>query len=757
MPRSPRRGLDSRVVRAEGGVAGVPAAPGQTSRRASILGALATYVVWLAGSGIVTLAQHGSDRKVAALAGAGAGIVTILVLSRLTADRGRAYLRSVVGAIIAVSVVSEWVLWHLGTVSTSSGFVVDGLVKRITLPELIVLLLPLVARELWLERATLLRSRSGMDWIVAAYGTVVLLPALAVGVAHHNRLLYVAQDLGLIVFFVFMYLVGRAVTAEAAEGSAWEVVDVLLLLAAARWMLVDWDIFPIYEYFEAAAAAALAVVVLRPRATRLLPAGLGVALLALDAEQIRAGTNASTAVELAGALGILAYLALRVRRVVPQWLIVALALVAITGFVGATSDGRTLRGQYYGPDPSNAGRTYEAHQVRAAVGSTALLGRGLGGTIDETSAPPLFRRTLVYGGRDLAHVQEIHLLLYAFLLKTGYLGLAWLATFLAGLAILLVRTLERAARERDPRLVVYAALPLLAVAQAFAASSRLQSNPLTALGIGICVTCLGARQAASVPIRARRKELLAAAAVTLVGCAAAGYVSAHRIQGYAPVSTVPNQPVSLWIGDSYTIGAGATSSATGEALATSAALGWQTDLDAEGSTGFVASGRKEDPNYKPIPDRLRYDAKTFSPPPPSVVVLDAGRNDLGVPQKKLRRAVLKSFRFLDEGFPTSAIVVIAPFTMRSKDTSYLGIRRLERREAKRYGWAFVDPIAERWIGPATRKLVVSDHIHPNQAGYDYIVSHLATAIPYALKAAHEHVRIHCTKDAPCRRPAHKKR
>jgi hypothetical protein len=736
-------------------------APPVASRRQRLGGMAATGIVWLAGSAAVTLAQHGYDRRIAALGGAAAGIAAILTVSWLTGDPGRRYVRSVLAAILAASVVSEWLLWHLNVVS--SGFEVDGMVKRIVLPLLIVLLAPLVVRALWLQRAAVLRSPRGMDWIVGAYATIILLPALLVGVAHHNRMLYVAQDLGLIVFFVFMYLVGRAVTADAARASAAEIVDVLLLLAAARWMLVSWDVFPIYSYFEAAAAGALAVVLLRPRQSRLLPVGLAITLLALDVQQIRTGTNSSTAVELAGALGILTYLALRVRRVLPQWLLVAGALVGIAGFIGLTSDGEALRGQYYGPDPSNRGRTYEAHQVRAAVGHSpsALFGRGLGGTIDETGAPAAFKTTLVYGGRDLAHVQEIHLLPFAFILKTGYLGLAWLAVFLAGLGISVVRALERAVRARDPSLVLYAGLALLAVVQAFAASSRLQSNPLTGLALGILVTCLSAprvsplRASLGPIIRAHQTEILAGAACTLVGCVAVGYLSAHRTTNYQSVATLPSQPVSLWIGDGYTIGAGATTSATGEALATSGILRWQTDLDAETATGFVRTGRAENPTWRAIPERLRRDVVRFSPPPPAVVILDAGRNDLRVPARVLNRAVRQSFRLLDKGFPVSAVVVIAPYVMTSRPTSYLALRRLERQLARKYGFAFVDPIAQRWINEDSAKLLKRGvrGIYPNQLGYDYIVAHLAPAITKALAAAHQHVQIHCTKAAPCRRKA----
>lgn len=736
-------------MNAEGGVAGIPAAPGETTRRGLLLFGLATGAVWVVGSAVVAAAQHGSDRRLATLGAAAAGIATILVLTRLTPDRGRRYLRSAVGAVIAVSLTSDWLLWHLGV--TSSGFQVDGLSKRIALPLLIVLLAPIVARVLVEQRGAVLRRPGGMDWIIVAYGTVVLLPALAVGMAHHNRSLYVAQDLGLIVFFIFMYLVGRAVSAEAARASAGEIVEALLVLAVAKVVLFGWDITPLYSYIEAASACALAFLLLRPRSARLLPVGVAVTLLAYDAVQVKHGTNSSTAIELAGALGVVAYAAVRSRRLVPQWLLVAIALVAVVGFVGFTRDGRALRGQYSGPDVSNLGTTYEAHQVRAAVDQSPFsfaLGRGLGGTVDETGAPIGFRETLVYGGRDPAHVQEVHLLPYAFLLKAGFLGLAWLAAFVVGLVILVFRGLERAARGRDPSLVLYAALPLLGVAQAFAASSRVQADPLNGLALGILVAYLRPHPlAVRSVVRTHRKQVLAAAACTLAGCAAIIYVGPNFTPATQPVAS--NQPVALWIGDSYTAGAGATTSATGEALATSAALGWQTDMDAEGATGFVARGRKQSRSNKPLPDRVAADAASF--PDASVVLIDAGRNDVGHPQTKIRRAVVSSFDAVAKGFPRSAVVVIAPYLMKSKRDDFLAIRRLLRREARIHRWAFVDPIAEGWINRASSKLVVSDGIHPNQAGYDYIVAHLAPAIKKALRAAHEHVRLDCTEAAPCRR------
>jgi hypothetical protein len=178
---------------------------------------------------------------------------------------------------------------------------------------------------------------------------------------------------------------------------------------------------------------------------------------------------------------------------------VAVAAIAFVGFVGFTHDGAALRGQYHGSDPSNVGRTYEARQVRAQVRRSPvsiLVGRGFGSTIDETGAPRSFAQTLTTGGRDLAHVPEVHLLVYAFLLKEGLMGLAWLAAFGLGLAVLALRGLERAARARDPAFVVFAALPLIGIAAASAGASNLQANPLNALTLGILVACLARKPAA---------------------------------------------------------------------------------------------------------------------------------------------------------------------------------------------------------------------------------------------------------------------
>jgi hypothetical protein len=526
-------------VRADESFASAAVAAGRPTRDVRLRSNLATGAFWLLGSAVAVLAQPGTDRKLAAVGAAVAGVATILVVSRLTHDPERRYFRSVVGAMVAVSVVGDWLVRHL--TSGGNGFINYGLDTRIALPLIVVLLAPLVvgalpsrmrSRALWRERALVVREARPVDWLAAAYALLIL-PDLALGLAHHAPKTYIAQDLGLMVFFLFAYVIGRTVSAEAARTSAAELVTVLLVLGAAQ-VLFNWDTTPIFTYVEAACAGAVGFALLQPKKSHLLLLGLAVALLAHEAIAIKNGTGSTTAVELAAALGVIAYLVARVRHLVPQWLVVGIAAAAIAGFLAFTADGATVRGQYHGSNESNLGRTYEAYQVREAIHHSpvsVLFGRGLGGSIDETKAPKLFAESLVFGGRDLAHVQEVHLLPYEFLLKNGLLGFVWLGALVLGVAILGIRALETAARYRDPTPVVYAALPLLGIAAALAAATHLQDNPLNAFALGVLVTRFDAKIP---PLRLGRA--LPAAAIL---CAAVGAIAfSGSIEPFtAPVST----------------------------------------------------------------------------------------------------------------------------------------------------------------------------------------------------------------------------
>jgi hypothetical protein len=485
-------------VRDEGFVSAATAAD-RPKRGLRLRSTLATWAFWLGGSAVVAVAQPTVDRGLAAAGAAAAGLATLVCVGRLTADPGRRYFRSVVGTMIVVSVVGDWLVQHL--VGDANGFVAYGLDTRIAIPLIFVLLTPLVlqglparlrSRALWRDRAAIMREAQPLDWAAAGYALLIV-PGLLLAVAHHAPKSYVGQDLGLVVFFVLAYTAGRLVGSATGRALSGELVVILVLLAGAQ-ELFTLDTTPIFTYAEAACAGAIAFALLRPTRARLLFLCVAIAVLVEDAIQIKNGTGSTTAVELAAALGLIAYLVIRSRNLVPQRVVLAIAAVALVGFLAFTADGKGVLGRYYGTDPSKAGRTYEANQVRSELKHSPVsfvFGRGLGGSIDETGAPRLFAESLAYGGRDLAHVQAVHLLPFEFLLKYGLLGFAWLAAFILGLAVLGIRALERASRGRDPTLVVYAAVPLLGVIAALAAATHLQDNPLNAFALGVLVTRFG--------------------------------------------------------------------------------------------------------------------------------------------------------------------------------------------------------------------------------------------------------------------------
>ena len=130
---------------------------------------------------------------------------------------------------------------------------------------------------------------------------------------------------------------------------------------------------------------------------------------------------------------------------------------------------------YDGDDLSFAQRVYESEQVYDKIddsASTALVGRGLGATVDLSASPD--RRTLRAAGRDLPEVNDVHLLPYEILLKRGVLGLVVLLLY----GIVLALVLQRAVESRKPAAVFFAAIPAMGLFDALSAGSHFFANPV---------------------------------------------------------------------------------------------------------------------------------------------------------------------------------------------------------------------------------------------------------------------------------------
>lgn len=184
-------------------------------------------------------------------------------------------------------------------------------------------------------------------------------------------------------------------------------------------------------------------------------------------------------------------------------------------------------------------------------------------------------------------------------------------------------------------------------------------------------------------------------------------------------AALPSQPSSLWIGDSYTAGTGASSQATAESCLTAQAMGWICNVDAQGGTGFVNPG--PGPDTQPLPKRLAADKAQFLA---DVVIVDAGRNDGTLPESQIEAAAAREFAGIHKDWPKARIVAIVPYYMNGTGRS-AAFAAFERAQMAKYHGIVVDPVAEGWISASkTASMTISDHVHPNPAGHRDIARHL---------------------------------
>lgn len=183
--------------------------------------------------------------------------------------------------------------------------------------------------------------------------------------------------------------------------------------------------------------------------------------------------------------------------------------------------------------------------------------------------------------------------------------------------------------------------------------------------------------------------------------------------------------MSLWIGDSYTAGAGAKDAEHAESCLTAARMGWLCDLDAEGGTGFVADGHDKSLAFAPVGQRLEATAENSQA---DVVIIDTGRTD---PDDQTTVDAARTF-FDDvrSAYPKAAVVLVAPYYMTSDSAIRPTLAAFEQKYAQGHGsFHFVDPIAEGWISLAkSGSMVLPDKVHPGPAGHRYVAEHLAVEL-----------------------------
>ncbi|KZE93596.1 hypothetical protein AVP42_01732 [Agromyces sp. NDB4Y10] len=195
-----------------------------------------------------------------------------------------------------------------------------------------------------------------------------------------------------------------------------------------------------------------------------------------------------------------------------------------------------------------------------------------------------------------------------------------------------------------------------------------------------------------------------------------------------PLSTLPDEPTALIIGDSFSEGVGASKPDAGWARTASDALSWRATIDAVGGTGFTKGVASDGRTGLAFGDRIEAHAATGAEY--DVIVLQGGLNDFLAPHREEVVATKQAVEAARERWPDAAIVVFGPL-----EPLALGVQRSARLAAIREGAdeagaTFVDPkLPDAWINERNSvRFDAGDGLHLNDAGYAFIAARFAAVI-----------------------------
>ncbi|MEV7572240.1 SGNH/GDSL hydrolase family protein [Pseudarthrobacter sp. NPDC089323] len=258
----------------------------------------------------------------------------------------------------------------------------------------------------------------------------------------------------------------------------------------------------------------------------------------------------------------------------------------------------------------------------------------------------------------------------------------------------------------------YAALAVLAVL-AFGVAALALMNPG---GLG------GAAEPLPASIQVATPAASAAPSSPEVPTTAATPTSTPTATPTAPPAGIelPAEPVVLILGDSYTAGDGADSPDQGWAYLVANALGYPTNIDGVGGTGFAWGGGAQDELGGEYELRLQQIAATPSFVP-NVLILQGGQNDAQLPNpEEVKAATTQTILAARRFWPGVQVVVLGPSAPQPLGEELRATNTAVRAGAEAAGAPFVDAIEAGWFTAANSPGFDADGVHPNSAGHAHI-------------------------------------
>jgi lysophospholipase L1-like esterase len=216
--------------------------------------------------------------------------------------------------------------------------------------------------------------------------------------------------------------------------------------------------------------------------------------------------------------------------------------------------------------------------------------------------------------------------------------------------------------------------------------------------------------------------LAAAIAAMLSGCAASSAAPASQPTGTptaaeATPSSPPVPPRAVFLGDSYTVGVGASDPSLRWSSLVAAAAGWEEVNLGQVGTGYLTNGKSAFPNFaEMIPTAVGAD--------PDIVVVAGGQNDIAVGLPDETVAIGTFYRELRDALPDARLIAVGPsYPVPFGDAEV--VNTAVRDAAAAVGADYVDLLNPAVLLP---EYVVPDSVHVNDAGHAAIAARVDAAL-----------------------------
>lgn len=229
-------------------------------------------------------------------------------------------------------------------------------------------------------------------------------------------------------------------------------------------------------------------------------------------------------------------------------------------------------------------------------------------------------------------------------------------------------------------------------------------------------------------------SILASVALMATGCAAPTPPPvSDKVQSYyasPPAPKLPEVPVAVFVGDSYTTGSGATTPARRWTSLLSREMGWFEENMGSPGAGYLNVGRGSGCPQGGCPSFSKLAPKILAASKTNFVVIAGGRADSGQDPDAVRAAAVSLFSQIKKGLPKAKIVVISPIWDARTPPAELGrVSDIIKVESMNAGAKYLD-VGAFFVGRP--KLIGPDGVHPTDEGYREFFASIVTPMQNAV-------------------------